>query len=51
MRKKGGRIVIELKHLVKRYGTHTAVDDLSLQMEPGKIYGFWDRMEPENQQQ
>ena len=40
MRKKGGRIVIELKHLVKRYGTHTAVDDLSLQMEPGKIYGF-----------
>ena len=32
--------MIELKHLVKRYGTHTAVDDLSLQMEPGKIYGF-----------
>lgn len=32
--------MIEIEHLVKRYGSHTAVDDLSLQVEPGKIYGF-----------
>ena len=32
--------MIEIKHLVKKYGNHTAVDDLSLTVEPGKIYGF-----------
>lgn len=32
--------MIEIQHLVKRYGDRMAVDDLSLQMEPGKIYGF-----------
>ena len=32
--------MIEIEHLVKRYGSHVAVDDLSLQVEPGKIYGF-----------
>ena len=32
--------MIEIKHLVKKYGDHTAVDDLSLTVEPGKIYGF-----------
>lgn len=32
--------MIEIQHLVKRYGDRIAVDDLSLQMEPGKIYGF-----------
>ncbi|MBO5524744.1 MAG: ATP-binding cassette domain-containing protein [Roseburia sp.] len=32
--------MIEIEHLVKRYGSHMAVDDLSLQVEPGKIYGF-----------
>ena len=32
--------MIEINHLVKRYGNHMAVDDLSLQVEPGKIYGF-----------
>lgn len=32
--------MIEINHLVKRYGNHIAVDDLSLQVEPGKIYGF-----------
>lgn len=32
--------MIEIKNLVKKYGDHTAVDDLSLVVEPGKIYGF-----------
>jgi ABC-2 type transport system ATP-binding protein len=32
--------VIEINHLVKKYGSHVAVDDLSLTVEPGKIYGF-----------
>ena len=32
--------MIEIKHLVKKYGDHVAVDDLSLTVEPGKIYGF-----------
>lgn len=32
--------MIEINHLVKKYGNHVAVDDLSLEMEPGKIYGF-----------
>ena len=30
----------EINHLVKKYGSHVAVDDLSLTVEPGKIYGF-----------
>lgn len=32
--------MIEISHLTKKYGDHTAVDDLTLQMESGKIYGF-----------
>lgn len=32
--------MIEIKHLVKTYGNHRAVDDLSLTVESGKIYGF-----------
>ena len=32
--------MIEVKHLVKRYGDHTAVDHLSFEIEKGKIYGF-----------
>lgn len=32
--------MIEIKNLVKKYGHHLAVDDVSLIMEPGKIYGF-----------
>ena len=32
--------MIEINHLVKKYGRHVAVDDLSLTVEPGKIYGF-----------
>ena len=32
--------MIEIRHLTKRYGSHTAVSDLSLTVETGKIYGF-----------
>ncbi len=32
--------MIEVKNLVKRYGSHTAVDDLSFTIEKGKVYGF-----------
>ena len=37
---KGANCVIEVKHLTKRYGAHTAVSDLSFTIEPGQIYGF-----------
>ena len=33
-------VLIEINHLVKKYGEHVAVDDLTLTVEPGKIYGF-----------
>lgn len=32
--------MIEVKNLVKRYGNHVAVNDLSFNIEKGKIYGF-----------
>ena len=32
--------MIEVKHLTKIYGNHTAVDDLSFTIQPGKIYGL-----------
>ena len=32
--------MIEVKHLTKRYGSHTAVSDLSFTIEKGQIYGF-----------
>lgn len=32
--------MIEISHLTKKYGTHVAVDDLNLTIEPGRIYGF-----------
>ena len=32
--------MIEVKNLVKRYGDHLAVDDLSFTVERGQIYGF-----------
>lgn len=32
--------MIEINHLVKKYGDHIAVNDLSLKIESGKIYGF-----------
>lgn len=32
--------MIEVRHLVKKYGDHCAVNDLSFQLESGKIYGL-----------
>ncbi|MBO4229099.1 MAG: ABC transporter ATP-binding protein [Clostridia bacterium] len=32
--------MIEVKHLTKRYGNNTAVDDISFSVKPGMIYGF-----------
>lgn len=32
--------MIEITHLTKKYGNHVAVDDVSLTVEKGKIYGF-----------
>lgn len=32
--------MIEVKNLVKKYGEHVAVNDLSFKIEKGKIYGF-----------
>lgn len=32
--------MIEIEHLTKRYGTHTAVSDLNVRVEDGQIYGF-----------
>lgn len=37
---KGGIALIEVSHLTKRYGAHTAVSDLSFTIEAGQIYGF-----------
>ena len=31
---------VEMVHLVKRFGNFTAVDDLSLSVEPGEIFGL-----------
>lgn len=33
-------VVIEVKHLVKKYGANYAVNDLSFTVEKGQIYGF-----------
>jgi ABC-2 type transport system ATP-binding protein len=32
--------MIEIEHLTKKYGDFTAVDDISLSVSPGEIYGF-----------
>lgn len=32
--------MIQVENLVKRYGVHTAVDDLSFKVDKGQIYGF-----------
>lgn len=44
-------VLIEINHLVKKYGEHVAVDDLTLTVEPGKSMVFSDRMVPENPRQ
>jgi ABC-2 type transport system ATP-binding protein len=37
--------VIEIKNLTKTFGSFTAVDGLSLRVEPGEIFGFLERHE------
>ena len=32
--------ILQIEHLTKRYGRKTAVDDLSLDVYAGDIYGF-----------
>lgn len=32
--------MLRIEHLTKTYGDHKAVDDLSLHIQPGEIYGF-----------
>lgn len=32
--------MLKIEHLTKKYGEHKAVDDLSLHIAPGEIYGF-----------
>lgn len=34
------KVLIEVRHLTKRYGSHAAVSDLSFTIEKGVIYGF-----------
>lgn len=33
-------LLIEVKHLTKRYGDHNAIEDLSFTVDDGQIYGF-----------
>jgi ABC-2 type transport system ATP-binding protein len=35
--------IIEINHLVRKYGRTDAVNDLSLRVQPGKCYGFFGR--------
>ncbi len=35
-----GMAAVELEHVTKTFGAHTAVDDLSLQVPAGTVYGF-----------
>jgi len=36
----GGNVVVDVRHLTKRFGKFTAVDDLSLTVNEGEIFGF-----------
>jgi ABC-2 type transport system ATP-binding protein len=33
-------LALQTRHLSKRFGALTAVDDLSLEVQPGEIFGF-----------
>ena len=39
-REKEVESMLRIEHLTKRYGEKTAVDDLTLHIQPGEIYGF-----------
>lgn len=40
MHRRGVMSLIEVSHLTKKYGGHTAISDLSFTVETGQIYGF-----------
>ncbi len=40
LKDQGGKDLIEVKNLVKKYGSHLAIDHLNFKIEKGKIYGF-----------
>lgn len=33
-------VVVEIEHLTKKFGSFTAVDDISMQIREGEVYGF-----------
>ncbi len=35
-----GKVILEIKNVTKKYGKKTIIDDLSLNVEEGQIYGF-----------
>ncbi|MCF0247766.1 MAG: ABC transporter ATP-binding protein [Synergistes sp.] len=35
-----GKVVIDIKNLTKKFGNFTAVDNISMQIEEGEVYGF-----------
>jgi ABC-2 type transport system ATP-binding protein len=37
---KNGELVIDVSGITKRFGTHTVVDDIAMQVRRGEIYGF-----------
>ena len=40
--------MIEVEHLVKKFGDFTAVNDLSFTVARGQVMGFWGPMGPAN---
>ena len=42
-------MILQAKHLTKRYGNHMAVDDIQLEFEKGVLMLFWVPMVQENQ--
>lgn len=40
--------IVSVESLSKRFGNHLAVDNISFEVERGKVYGLLDRMVVEN---
>jgi ABC-type phosphonate transport system ATPase subunit len=43
-----GEAIIEVRNLSKKFGSFTAVDNISFEVYKGEIFGFLGQMEPEN---
>ena len=41
-------LAIDVHNLTKRFGRHTVVNRINLVVPQGKVYGFWDPMAAEN---